>query len=76
MNGSCSDYEFSLYLIRIACGKESCGGVDSGSKLLRCWFQQKGRGVTLKERSASQSHFNDLCPRAWRRCNQSAGHQC
>ena len=24
-------------------------------------FQQKWRGVTLKERSASQSHFNDLC---------------
>jgi hypothetical protein len=24
-------------------------------------FQQKWHGVTLKERSASQSHFNDLC---------------
>ena len=24
-------------------------------------FQHKWRGVTLKERSASQSHFNDLC---------------
>ncbi|MCC6177046.1 MAG: hypothetical protein IT305_17190, partial [Chloroflexi bacterium] len=24
-------------------------------------FQQKWRGVSLKERSASQSHFNDLC---------------
>ena len=24
-------------------------------------FVNKWRGVTLKERSASQSHFNDLC---------------
>jgi hypothetical protein len=24
-------------------------------------FQHKWQGVTLKERSASQTHFNDLC---------------